>query len=246
MKILVVAGIHGDELNGIEAAKRLRDEVEGIEVVEVANPLAFNARSRTYKGINMNRCFPGKKDGNEVEKLAYELFQKVKGFDAVVDLHSGSPGRLMLPHVRVRVEDKNLIKFASRSSLPVVIEKPIEGSLQTEAFRHGIPVATLEAGEGGRVEVSYVEALMKAAKEIIEGNSSAPGVYRRIKLLSPKKGEIDYFIKTGSHVKKGQIIAKVGGAEMKSPYSGIVLDIRTVGTLEKDDVVAGIGVKYEP
>ncbi len=238
MRILVVAGIHGDELNGVEAAHRLKDE---FDVVEIANPLAFKLKSRTYKGEDMNRCFPGRKDGSQVERLAYRLFKKIKDYSGVADLHCGSTGRRILPQVRVRVKEERLLSFCSRTGLPVVFEKEIKGSLQVEALKIGIPVATIEAGEGGRIEEESVSTLIKAVRALAHGGKSTE-FYSRVRVLSPASGEVEILVKLGEKVEKGEPVAVVNGIEVESPATGVVLDLKTSGVSKKGECIVGVGV----
>lgn len=234
----MVAGIHGDELNGVEAARRLKSE---FDVVEIANPLAFKLGTRTYQGKDMNRCFPGRKEGSEVERLAHRLFKKIKGYDGVADLHCGSSGRALLPQVRVRVRDRRLLSFCSRTGLPVVFDREIRGSLQVEAIRLGIPVATIEAGEGGRVEEESVNAIIRAVKTLAYGGKSKE-FYSRFRVLSPASGKVDILVRLGERVEKGEPVALVEGVEVESPVSGIVLDLKTSGISRQGECIVGVGV----
>src|SRR2546426_133252 len=67
---LVVAGIHGDEYEGPSAVTRIAQElnpklVSGtVWLIPVANPLAFEAGTRTspVDGANLARLFPGEDD----------------------------------------------------------------------------------------------------------------------------------------------------------------------------------------
>lgn len=104
--LYVQAAQHGMELNGVVAItktlQRLRPEsLTGTFVgVPIANPLALMQR-RPHFGLgpeepygsrpqlNMNRLWPGNKDGSEAERLAHELWeQAIEKADCVIDLHS--------------------------------------------------------------------------------------------------------------------------------------------------------------
>jgi len=104
--LYVQAAQHGMELNGIvsiaKTFQRLRPEnLTGTFVgVPIANPLALMQR-RPHFGLgpeepygnrpqlNMNRLWPGDKDGSEAERLAHELWeQAIEKVDCVIDLHS--------------------------------------------------------------------------------------------------------------------------------------------------------------
>lgn len=168
MKLLILAGVHGDEPAAVEAARRLarlfRDSEE-VEVVPEANPEACFAGTRLSPsdGMDLNRCFPGNEEGTSTERLAFRLFQKVLCARAVVDLHTPSMGRAYLPHARLRVAMPKLRELCSNAGMDyATLEVPEQGMLQVEASQRGIPVLTLEAGEGGKAGEEAVNALVKA------------------------------------------------------------------------------------
>ena len=99
--LTVLGGIHGDELEGVTAARILIDRAEKLDspgllkgilrVVPVCNPSAFGARSRTspIDGENLARVFPGDSSASVTRRIAHALTELViRGADLLVDLHS--------------------------------------------------------------------------------------------------------------------------------------------------------------
>ena len=89
--IIVMGGLHGDETAGYLAARQLRSwKVESGTLVLVpdANVPAIQA-DRRFVGRNMNALFPGKKDGDGNQRLAYALWQLIKNSkpDLLLTLH---------------------------------------------------------------------------------------------------------------------------------------------------------------
>ncbi len=256
MKLLVIAGVHGDELSAVEAARRLKTllKSEEVEVVAEANPEACAARSRLSPGdgLDLNRCFPGKREGTPTERVAFELFQKVLEAEVVVDLHTPSAGRAYLPHVRLRVDSRRLRELCSFAGVAyATLEAPERGMLQVEAYRHGIPVLTLEAGEGGKVEELAVNALVEAALGVAralgvveEGEVTRREVrfLRRERILSDAFGRLRMKVSPGDEVKLGSIVAKVGRTRIKSHVNGVVLGVSTKEYVEENEFVAAVGV----
>ena len=81
--ILISAGIHNAEYVGIQAAIELSSELEvsalrgSVIIVPLANRSGFENRtmSMVYEdGKNLNRVFPGDREGSEADKLAHMLF----------------------------------------------------------------------------------------------------------------------------------------------------------------------------
>jgi predicted deacylase len=94
---VLIAGIHGDEAEGILALLDLwqaidpRDLCGRMDIVPVANPPAFAAGRRTspIDDLDLNRVFPGRRDGSITQQLAHVLFHRlVAGADLLLTLHS--------------------------------------------------------------------------------------------------------------------------------------------------------------
>jgi|SRR3989344_217148 len=89
MKIILNIGTHGDEKIGSKVAK----EIEKLNInkktlsVQIANRRAFDLNKR-YINQDLNRSFPGRKQGNYEQRLAYKLSPIIKSADIVIDIHS--------------------------------------------------------------------------------------------------------------------------------------------------------------
>jgi succinylglutamate desuccinylase len=89
MKIIINILTHGDERIGLRVVK----EIEKLNVdknqlsFQIANDKAFKLRKR-FVDQDLNRSFPGKKNGNYEERIAYRLSPVIKSADLVLDIHS--------------------------------------------------------------------------------------------------------------------------------------------------------------
>lgn len=100
--VLAVAGVHGDEFEGMAAigdffgeldADSLRGTFVGMPVI---NPLAFEGQMREtpsiWDGLNLARQFPGQQAGSLTQRLAHALSawttRTLGGGDAFIDFHS--------------------------------------------------------------------------------------------------------------------------------------------------------------
>lgn len=93
--VMVVGGIHGNEPAGALAAKKFLDIslLKGtLIVIPRANEQALIANQRTLPEIeDLNRAYPGKKDGTPAQQITYEIVQLMKKYQVsmVIDLHEG-------------------------------------------------------------------------------------------------------------------------------------------------------------
>ena len=101
---VAVAGVHGDEYEGMAAMRQIARELDVARMrgrfvaIPVANPLAYEARARVaplhLDGLNLARIFPGAADGSPSRLLAHRLLglleRNLGPNDVFLDFHSGS------------------------------------------------------------------------------------------------------------------------------------------------------------
>ena len=110
--VLVMGGVHGDELEGpliaARVIRRLADaDIEGtVQVIAIAHPPAFETGTRLGPdGGNLNRAFPGDARGSATERIAHVLESRFfEGADLVIDLHTGGVAIFYLPMAVIPAE----------------------------------------------------------------------------------------------------------------------------------------------
>ena len=87
--ICIIGCIHGNEMIGKYVIDRLKEVSikKGTLILILANLKAITQKKR-FIDTDLNRCFPGDKDGNHEEMLAKELYDTMKNCDYVLDVHS--------------------------------------------------------------------------------------------------------------------------------------------------------------
>jgi len=85
----VIACLHGNELLGEKIINSLRKikPIRGTIIFVLANEEAIKTGKR-FVDQDLNRSFPGDKNGNHEEKLAALLLSTLSACDYVIDLHS--------------------------------------------------------------------------------------------------------------------------------------------------------------
>ncbi len=175
-KVTVIAAIHGDELNGVRILHELANLLTGAEIngslclVPVANLMGYANHSRYLPDRrDLNRMFPGLKDGSEGARLAYFLWTNfIAQTDYIIDLHSGSYNRWNFPHLRGNMKDETMRDWARNIEGQVVLTSTgVTGSLRKEAGKIGKPVFLIEAGEAGRFEKSILQRGLRLLLQIL-------------------------------------------------------------------------------
>jgi predicted deacylase len=179
--VVITAGVHGDEFEGpLAIGKLLRTinpgRVRGCLVaVPAVNRLAFRAISRTTPNDsgNLNRLFPGSRDGSITERMAHVLTEGiVRGADALVDLHSGGTMHRFGPVAGARPEFPNLgletVRLAvAFGGLPVWRIPAVAGVLSYEACRLGVPSIGVEVGGQAGATATDVELEVEALRRVL-------------------------------------------------------------------------------
>lgn len=90
----IVTGLHGREPEGLfvvrELLKKLGPFKGTLKIIPGANPLAlaFATQWTPFDAKDLNRSFPGKKDGTITERIAFAIFKELKDCFVVFDIHS--------------------------------------------------------------------------------------------------------------------------------------------------------------
>jgi predicted deacylase len=164
--LCLTAGVHGDELNGVEVARRAFAQTNPAQLrgTLIALP-AINAEGvRTGNRYlsdrrDLNRAFPGSAGGSVASLIANAIFSDVLiHCDALVDLHTASNQRENLPQIRADLSDPAIRELAIHFGLGIVVGGAgPDGSLRREVAKSGIPAIIYEAGEPLRFQDDEIE-----------------------------------------------------------------------------------------
>ena len=122
-RISIVAGIHGDELEGHYVAYLLsdwlnanQDKIRGIiDIYPAINSIGIDTINRyfAFDGVDLNRQFPGNKKDILPGKFADGIIDAIRGSDFAIDIHSSNIFIREIPQVRMsRDFADDLVPFA--------------------------------------------------------------------------------------------------------------------------------------
>jgi len=182
--VLLMAGVHGDEINGVEIIRRtlalrwfeglLRGSVV---VVPLVNVEGFNSfRREVMDGKDVNRSFPGSANGSMASRLAH-IFSKhiLPVIDFGVDFHTGGNNNYNYPQIRYSPTDAKSKELAtSFGSHFVVASKHISKSLRKSAFDHGKSIVVFEGGENQRFDQLSIEHGLAGIRRVMHANGMLP------------------------------------------------------------------------
>ncbi len=269
--LFVSSTIHGDEINGIEITRRLlanktlKNICGMLIVIPIVNIFGFNDRSRYLPDRrDLNRCFPGIKNGSLASQLAYKFMREiVLKSDFGIDLHTGAFHRCNFPQIRADISNKKTFELASVFGAPVIVNSNLrDGSLRAAVMQSEIPMILFEAGEALRFDENNirigVEGILRVMKEI--GMIKSRQKIRNKKtfiarssswLRAPHSGINMPRIKLGSVVKKGDIISEIANplgdhkTLVRAHESGIVIGMSLLPLANKGDALFHIAFEKE-
>jgi len=245
--LALIAGTHGAEVAPVIALQRLRAEVDParlrgtLVLVHVANLPSFLNRT-IYRGPwdakNLNRVYPGRRDGTVSERIAHAITTEViDRADYLVDMHSGDGNESLRPYtywsklgMDARVDSAAREMALAWGNDHIVVDtnrpKSREASLYTQntAQVRGKPAITTETGFLGVADEGSVQRNVEGATRLMRHLGMLPALgalrpeervthpiwlERTAVLTSPGTGLWYPLVERGHTVQKGTVIGYV-------------------------------------
>jgi predicted deacylase len=185
--LVLLAGIHGSDYPGIEAAARIirrtsPGDIRGtLTVFPLVNVLGFEASEPFLMPVdrqNINRIFPGDPAGTPSFILAHVLFEHVRRVaDCVIDMHGGDTTEHLVPFA-LYYESGNAEVDARSAAMARLYDTPHvwamsppyghRGTSIGELSKIGIPAIAGEAGYLGTCHDADVETHLRGVGNIMK------------------------------------------------------------------------------
>lgn len=231
--ILLNAGIHGDEVNGVEIVRQIitsgynKPDAGTVICIPVLNVFGFLHKTREFPdGRDLNRVFPGSKDGSLASRFAYYLMTEIiPHVDYCIDYHTGASSRFNFSHLRIEGSDSESIQLAKIFGAPyILLSKELPKSFRSEANKRNVCILLFEGGKSldfnrsvtnvgvaGALKVMHHLGLRNFEKELKELNyAENPIVFGSSKWLRARySGMFRTTVKTGATVTKGTVLGTI-------------------------------------
>lgn len=273
---LIIGGMHGNELNGIILVKKFIDDFRASQleqkmageliILPLVNLSGFlgGKRKSDIDCKDLNRSFPGKKQGTYSEKFAYELFHSfVEKADFGIDCHDAGNSGALLPHPRVSFCDEKSRKCLSQNLGKIFGSKIIvermgkKGMLAVEAFKKlGKPIITIEIGGAKHIFTKYLQQGVNGIKNILRYYKMIPGkivipqkqyiLKNRYGVRANQTGIMELNVKLGDFVHAGETIGTIYYPQnfiekpLKAPMCGLIFWLRNDNLVKKGNIMYSI------
>ncbi|WED25620.1 succinylglutamate desuccinylase/aspartoacylase family protein [Vibrio sp. DW001] len=190
-RIMITAGVHGDEQNGILTAQQLAralvdlDLIGTVTIVPTVNLTGIVRHSRDFhsaapdsSSTNLNRVFPGSPMGDDASRYANSLWENLlkPNADLAIDLHSQTSGSAypLYAFADYRLEDS--IRMARLINPDVILNDPGDpGILETVYNQAGIPSITIEVGIGRYTDLEMIDRATNGVLNVLKSYEIIPG-----------------------------------------------------------------------
>ena len=228
--VLFSAGIHGDEINGVEIVRQLiskkisKPKRGTIICIPIINVYGFINKSREFPdGRDLNRVFPGSKAGSLASRFAFHILAQIMPLvNYAVDFHAGGASRFNAPQIRIAHNNEDLKILADVFNAPFTLySRNIIGSFRNSSERMDVKMLLFEGGKSLNINTTIAD----------EGVNGAKRLLAHLDMLDPKHTVLQQPSKTIYIEKSGWLRAKC---------SGLLHDYNTIGTFVKKGTVLAI------
>lgn len=179
--LLITAGVHGDEYEGMVAIRKLISKIDSkqlrgqLTLVPVVNESAFALRARAGEdGLDLARTCPGRSDGSLTERVAHELATLINKTDCYIDLHTGGSIMQVDPLVGYNlVSDQTILdtqrRMARAFGLPIIwgTSAELDGRSLSVARDANVPAIYTEYLGGGLCSDAGVKAYCEGCLNVM-------------------------------------------------------------------------------
>ncbi|GAA3600596.1 succinylglutamate desuccinylase/aspartoacylase family protein [Flavivirga amylovorans] len=271
--VLFTAGIHGDEVNGVEIVRQLiakginKPKCGTIICMPVINIFGFiNLKREFPDGRDLNRVFPGSSNGSLASRVAHKLIHDiVPHVDYIMDFHTGGSGRFNAPQIRIAENDKHLNKLAEIFGAPFVLySKNLNKSFRHTCVKLKKPMLLFEGGKSFHIDDLITNSGVNGAKRVLNHLNM---LRSKFKVSTPKKdcifineskwkrakysGMFKASAEISSKVLKGDILGNITDPYGKFNYfvkadnTGYIINVNEAPIVYQGDALFHISVKLK-
>ncbi|MGY5354214.1 succinylglutamate desuccinylase/aspartoacylase family protein [Wenyingzhuangia sp. IMCC45467] len=271
--VLISAGIHGDEVNGVEIVRQIVANKYNIPdagmiiCVPVVNVFGFLIKTREFPdGKDLNRSFPGAKNGSLASKFAqFFMNEVVEHVDYCIDFHTGGDHRFNYPQIRISDDDTktfNLAKIFGAKFVKYSSER--EKSFRASAVACGKKVLLFEGGKSLDINTKVTQIGVTGVLNVLDAmgvkdfpDSFVPYIEEENQVVfndskwvrANASGMYRSIVANGEVITKGDTIGLITDPygfferKIKSPVSGYIICLNHSPIVNQGDAIAHVAIK---
>jgi predicted deacylase len=226
--ILLLAGVHGDEINGVSIIREIINQKLNVPkkgtiiCIPVFNIFGYLIQTREFPdGRDLNRMFPGSLNGSLASQFAYQFTKEIAPFvDYVIDYHTGGGERDNVSQIRLESSEKETLELANIFNPPFVVHSGyIAKSLRESLKKMGKTVLLFEGGKSKNLDNTVINHGIRGTKNVLIHLGFIDGeiaLTEKTTFISKSKwirsnysGMFKLLVKNGTHVKKKELLGVI-------------------------------------
>lgn len=226
--ILLLAGVHGDEINGVGIIREIINQKLNVPkkgtiiCIPVFNIFGYLIKTREFPdGRDLNRMFPGSLNGSLASQFAHQFTKEIAPYaDYVIDFHTGGGERDNIAQIRLDSSEEKTLELANIFNAPYVVHSSyIAKSLRETLKKMGKTVLLFEGGKSKNLDPVVINHGIRGTKNVlihlgfINGEISLTENTTFIKgskwLRSNHSGMFKLLAKNGTQVKKKELLGVI-------------------------------------
>ena len=271
--VLITAGIHGDEVNGVEIVRQIiskginKPKKGTIICIPVINVFGFIHMDREFPdGRDLNRVFPGSKNGSLASRVAHKLMTEiVPHADLILDFHTGGADRFNAAQIRITKNDVILNELAKVFGAPIIYySKNLKKSFRNSCHKLGIPMLLFEGGKSFNIDNTVTNTGVNGVKRVLHHLGMLSIKFKAskpkkscIKIIDSKwirasySGMFKATVNVNTLVKKGDVLGHItdpyGSFNLfvKATNNGYIFNVNESPIIYQGDAIFHISTKLE-
>jgi predicted deacylase len=251
--LLLIAGIHGNEINGVEivrsiVARGLNKPEKGTTIcIPVLNVFGFLNQQREFPdGRDLNRAFPGTASGSLAGRFAHIMMNEIiPHIDYCIDYHTGGDGRFNYPQLRIGEADDELLELAKIFGTKFIkYARQREKSFREIAKKMNKKVLLFEGGKTLYLDKKITNTGIQGAINVMQHlgmrDLNQNNIFKKPRenqilikssswIRAKYSGMFRSDLKLGKYVTKGEVIGTISDPfgdfekEVKAPNNGFII-----------------------
>lgn len=263
--LLLTAGLHGDEINGVEIIRRLiadrslKPARGSVIAIPVVNIYGFLQQARALPdGKDLNRSFPGSSNGSLAARVAHAIVGEILPLiDFGIDFHTGGASKDNYPQVRCVIGLPQNLALAQAFAPPFILNsKLIDRSFRKAAHRRGKSIIVYEAGESLRFDENAIQQGIDGTLRLMQhfgmvNQAPPPQEIRIFDKSTWVRARVSGLFRThqqpGTRVVRGQLLGTItdpfGESQIKihSRQNGYIVGINNMPVVNAGDALIHLG-----
>lgn len=269
--LLLCAGIHGNEVNGVEIVRQIiakgynLPQAGTVICMPVINVFGFLNQDREFPdGRDLNRMFPGSAKGSLAAQFANSVMTEIiPHIDYCIDYHTGGGQRFNYSQIRVDGKDEETLKLAEAfGSKFIVFAEKRDKSFRQSANQLGKKVLLYEGGKSLFLDKIVTQVGIHGALRVMQtlgmrnfttelnGHDSASKpivITRSMWIRAKSSGMYRSSVANGSFVHKGDKLGSISDPfgsfekKVKAPESGYIFCSNHAPIVTQGDALIHLG-----